>query len=292
MKLSPKLSGQTALAYLMLLPGLGLILVFMVVIVSLTVAQSLGYYNFSGESGLTFRYWHHLTENAQLHNALFYSMKIAMTSALLSVGLAYPLALWLRKPFSGSSFIAGILKAPLLVHGLVAAFLYVNFISFNGFLNLSLVHLGITERPLRMQNDAMGIGVIILQVWKQMPFALLLLSDAVKTIGEDIIDAARDLGAGPWRRFRCVILPLTVRALQAAMIIIFIGAAGDYSFQVIAGPTRVNSLAQLMYRLQSEAADGWNQAATVAVVLMAASLAGALLLALLSQQLIHRGARK
>ncbi|HUX21116.1 MAG TPA: ABC transporter permease, partial [Spirochaetia bacterium] len=99
---------------------------------------------------------------------------------------------------------------------------------------------------------------------------------------------ARDLGASAFARFRRVITPLTLRSLQAALIIIFIGAAGDYSFQVIAGPVTVNSITQYMLNIQQQSG-GWNQAAVVAVMLMFSSLLGALLLAGLTSVIVRRG---
>lgn len=280
---------QTLLAYALLLPGLGLILVFMGFVLGMALSQSLGYFNFSGESGFSLRFWQAMLADGQLWRSFWYSLRVATLSSILSVLMAYPLALWLRKPFAGSDMVSAILKAPLLVHGLVAAFLYINFVSFQGFLNVALVGLGIVERPLRMQNDPNGFGVIFLQVWKQMPFALLLLTGAVQAIGDDILDAARDLGAGAWDRFRKVIVPLSLRAMQAAIILIFIGAAGDFSFQVVAGPTNVNSLAQFMYRMQESGADGWNMAAVVAVLLMLTALLGSVALAGIAQGITRLG---
>ena len=49
-----------------------------------------------------------------------------------------------------------------------------------------------------------------------------------------------------------MIAPLTVQAMQAALVIIFIGAAGDFAFQVTAGPTNVQSMAQYMVFLKAE----------------------------------------
>ena len=282
---------QVVLAYILLLPGLGVIIVSMSVVMGMAFAQSFGYLNFAGESGFSTAHWEALLLDKQLWRAFWYSLKVASLSAVLAVALAYPLALWLRKPFAGSDFISAILKAPLLVHGLVAAFLYINFVSFQGFLNAALVAIGLTAKPLRMQNDPYGVGVVLLQIWKQMPFALLLLSGAVKAIGEDVINAARDLGAKGWSRFYRVILPLTLRSLQAALILIFIGAAGDFSFQSVAGPTNINSLAQFMLRMQEASAGGWNRAAVVAVILMLTSLIGALVLAGLSEVIIKMGRR-
>ena len=280
---------QVLFAYALLLPGLGLILIFMGFVLGMALSQSLGYFNFSGESGFSLRFWQAMLSDGQLWRSFWYSLRVATLSSILSVLMAYPLALWLRKPFAGSDAVSAILKAPLLVHGLVAAFLYINFISFQGFLNVALVGLGIVERPLRMQNDPNGVGVIFLQVWKQMPFALLLLTSAVQAIGDDILDAARDLGAGAWDRFRKVIVPLSLRAMQAAIILIFIGAAGDFSFQVVAGPTNVNSLAQFMYRMQESSADGWNMAAVVAVLLMLTALLGSVALAGIAQGIARLG---
>lgn len=284
-------TNQVLLAYALLLPGLGIILVSMTIVMGMAFAQSFGYFNFAGESTFSLRFWQTLLADKQLWRAFWYSLRIATLSAVIAIAVAYPLALWLRKPFSGSQMIGALLKAPLLVHGLVAAFLYINLVSFQGFLNASLVGLGLIARPLRMQNDPYGIGVLVLQVWKQMPFALLLLSGAVQAIGDDIINAARDLGANSWSRFRRVIMPLTLRSLQASLILIFINAAGDFSFQSVAGPTNVNSLAQLMVRTQEADGEGWNRAAVVAVILMAASLFGALALAAITEIAVKLGRR-
>ncbi|AYC19090.1 Spermidine/putrescine transport system permease protein PotB [Dickeya dianthicola] len=278
---------SSLMAYLMLLPGLGIIVLAMGAVLGMAFSQSLGFFNFAGESGLSLRFWQTMLSDEQLWRAFFYSARIALLSALLSAALAYPLAIWLRKPFPGAVTLRAVLKAPLLVPGLTAAFLFVNFISYQGFLNVAMLRLGLTERPIRMQNDASGIGVILLQIWKQMPFALLLLSGSVQAIGDTVLDAARNLGAGAWVRFRRIVLPLTLRALQTAMMLIFIGAAGDFSFQSVAGPVNINSMSQLMLRVQQSGAEGWNQAAVVAVMLMLLSLAGAGLLAVAARAAVN-----
>ncbi|AYH48207.1 spermidine/putrescine ABC transporter permease [Dickeya fangzhongdai] len=278
---------SSLMAYLMLLPGLGIIVLAMGAVLGMAFSQSLGFFNFAGDSGLSLRFWQTMLTDEQLWRSFFYSARIALLSALLSMALAYPLAIWLRKPFPGAVTLRALLKAPLLVPGLTAAFLFVNFISYQGFLNVAMLRLGLTERPIRMQNDASGIGVVLLQIWKQMPFALLLLSGSVQAIGDAVLDAARNLGAGAWVRFRRIVLPLTLRALQTAMMLIFIGAAGDFSFQSVAGPVNLNSMSQLMLRVQQSGAEGWNQAAVVAVMLMLLSLAGAGLLAVAARVVVN-----
>ena len=275
---------------LLLLPGLGLIVVFIGTVVVMAVAQSFGRFNFAGASSWSLAFWRAQLASPLLWRSFFYSFRVALLGALFSVTLAYPLALWLRKPFPGSGMLAALLKIPLLIPGLVAAFLYVNVVSYSGFLNHALLAVGLTSEPLRMQNDPRGVGVIILQTWKNIPFALLLLSGAVRAIRDDVIAAAQDLGARGWARFRTIVAPLTLGSLQASLAIIFIGAAGDFSFQVIAGPVRLSSMAQLMYRMQSQFG-AWNESAVVAVMLMVLALLGSALLAGATRLLVRIGQR-
>lgn len=277
---------QWATVLLLLTPGLGLILALIGSVVYVAIAQSFGLYNLYGESLFSTEHWEGLFDRKVFSRSVRYSIYIGFWSAILSVALAYPLAIWLRKPFTGSLAIGAILKAPLLVHGLVAAFLFVNVISYHGIFNQLMQALGIWDGPRRLQNDSNAFGVLILQTWKQMPFALLLLTGAVQSISDDVLDAARDLGAGTFARFRRVIAPLTLSGMQAALVIIFIGALADFSFQVIAGPTNRQSMAQLMV-FYKERGD-WHDAAVVGVSLMVIALVGSTLLAI-AARVIMRG---
>lgn len=269
---------------LLLTPGLALILSMIGTVVYIAIAQSFGLFNLAGESVFSFDHWHEVLSRKLFSRAVQYSLYIGIWSAVLSVILAYPLAIWLRKPFKGSLAIGAILKAPLLVQGLVAAFLYINVVSYHGILNQFMQFIGIWDAPHRLQNDRHAYGILFLQVWKNMPFALLLLTGAVNAISDDILDAARDLGAGSFARFRKIIAPLSLSAMQAALVIIFIGAVADFSFQVVAGPTNRQSLSQLMIFLRE---NSWNEAAVVAVSLMLIALFGSLLLALMAQIILQ-----
>ena len=271
---------------LLLLPGLGLILGLIGTVVWIAIAQSFGLYGLNGEDQFTLQYWAEVTDRRVFARSVRYSFYVGTVSAILSVALAYPLAIWLRKPFTGSMTIGAILKAPMLVHGLVAAFLFINVIAYHGILNQAMQALGLWDEPRRLQNDSNAIGVLILQVWKNMPFALLLLTGAVQGISDDVLDAARDLGAGAWDRFRKVIAPLSISAMQAAMVIIFIGAMADFSFQVIAGPTNRQSMSQLMVFFKDRG--DWHSAAVVGVTLMGLAMLGASALAFVAR-LVMKG---
>ena len=270
----------------LLLPGFGLILFFLGMILYVALFQSFGFFNLSGEDNFTIQYWQKLFNKKVFYRSINYSLYVGIISSIISVVLAYPIALWLRKPFYGSILINSILKAPLLVHGLVAAFLYVNLVAYHGIINQIFIAIGAWDEPIRMQNDKNAIGVLILQVWKNLPFALLILLGSIQSIGDDIIDAARDLGANSYERLKKIIAPLTISSMQAALIIIFIGALADFSFQSIAGPTNKYSLSQLMLYYKNNGR--WHEAAGVGVTIMIISFIGAIFISYLTRFIFFR----
>lgn len=274
----------------LLLPGFGLILFFLGMILYVALFQSFGFFNLSGEDSFSLQYWEKLFNRKVYFRSVNYSLYVGILSSIISVIIAYPIALWLRKPFYGSIIINSILKAPLLVHGLVAAFLFVNLVAYHGIINQIFIFIGAWDEPIRMQNDKNAIGVLILQVWKNLPFALLILLGSIQSINDDVINAARDLGANSFDRLRKIIAPLTLSSMQAALIIIFIGALADFSFQSIAGPTNKYSLSQLMLYYKNNGR--WHEAAGVGVTIMIISFVGAILISYLTRKIFFRKIKK
>ncbi|EAT5433779.1 ABC transporter permease [Salmonella enterica] len=269
-----------AVAWLLMLSGLGTILLLMGSTFYVVIVQSLGWFNLEGDSHFSLEYWRNMLQDEVLQSALFYSVKVSLLGAFGSVIFAYPLALWLRKPMAGKEGIIAVLRAPMFIPGLVAAFLFVNIVAYHGIINELLLALGIISEPLRMQNDDFGWGVVVLQIWKNLPFALILVGGAVNAIRNDVLDAASNLGASRWRSFTGVVVPLTLPAVQVTLILVFIGALGDFAFFSVAGPRNTYSLARLMQATAMEYGE-WNNAAVIAVIIMVTAAICTLLIATL-----------
>lgn len=269
-----------AVAWLLMLSGLGTILLLMGSTFYVVIVQSLGWFNLEGDSHFSLEYWRNMLQDEVLQSALFYSIKVSLLGAFGSVIFAWPLALWLRKPMTGKEGIIAVLRAPMFIPGLVAAFLFINIVAYHGIINELLLALGIISEPLRMQNDDFGWGVVILQIWKNLPFALILVGGAVNAIRNDVLDAASNLGASRWRSFTGVVVPLTLPAVQVTLILVFIGALGDFAFFSVAGPRNTYSLARLMQATAMEYGE-WNNAAVIAVIIMVTAAICTLLIATL-----------
>ncbi|HBO38119.1 MAG TPA: spermidine/putrescine ABC transporter permease [Pasteurellaceae bacterium] len=281
---------QNLKAWLLLCSGLGTILFLMGSTFYIVVTQSLGLYNMSNEeSHFTLEYWQAVLSDSVFQNSFLYSIKVSLLGAIFSIIVSYPIAMWLRKPLPAKVTIITILRAPMLVPGLVAAFLFVNMISYHGILNETMVFLGIWDEPKTLQNDEFGWGVVILQMWKNIPFALILIGGAVNSLKTDLLDAAANLGSTPWQRFRYVIFPLTLGAVQVSFILIFIGALGDFAFYSIAGPRSTYSLARLMQMYAYEFEE-WNQSAVMALMIMLTSAFFTVLISIIIKPLsVKRG---
>lgn len=268
--------------YLLILPGVGTIVLLMGSALYVVVAQSFGLYSLNGTPNPSLKYWQTMLADPILWRSVSYSLRTSILGTLGAVTFAYPIALWLQKEIPGKLAIIGTLRAPMFVPGLVAAFLLMNVIAFHGILNESLISLGIIDKPMRLANDSFGWSIVVLQIWKNLPFALILITGSINSIRKDLFDAAMDLGATKWSRFRQVIFPLTIPALQASAILIFIGALGDFSFASVAGSRSSYSLAMLM-NISATQYYEWENSAVVAMVIMILAGLSALLLTLLTQ---------
>jgi putative spermidine/putrescine transport system permease protein len=255
---------------LLILPGVGFILLFLSVAVAMTALQSLGLFSFGQPSRLTLEFWAGLFDRTFLDSFLF-SLKVGVGSAFGTLLLAYPLALYLRRKRFGSRFISPIVKIPLFVPALVAAFLILNAIAFHGVVNAALVELGLVSKPLRMLNDKFGWGVLGIQIWKNLPFQLLIIASVLETIRTDIEDAARNLGASPLRVVWHVLLPLSMPGILIAVVLVFIMTFGDFAITRVAGPVYPTSLSVLMHT-KALTFNEWNVAACIGMVVILASL--------------------
>ena len=255
---------------LLLLPGAGFIIVFLSFAFLLTVFQSFGLFSLIGESSFTFKFWKIIIEKEFLDSFLF-SLKVGIGSAFGTLLFSYPIALFLRKKGFGKKTLGSLIKIPLFIPALVVAFLIVNIISYHGLINSALMALGIVDEPLRMLNDQFGWGVLFIQIWKNTPFQLLIISSSLATIRDDLEDAAMNLGANRFQVVTRIIIPLSIPGILVAVILVFIMTFGDFAITKVAGPVYPSSMS---VRMLTEAMifQEWNRAAVMGVVIMATAL--------------------
>ncbi|MBE3123162.1 MAG: ABC transporter permease [Thermoplasmata archaeon] len=252
---------------LMLFPGVGFILLFIGSSIFLTLVQSFGLFSITGKSMFTLENWKAILQTRESMDSLFFSLKMGLLSSIGTVVVAFPIALFFRKGGTGKGILGSIIKVPLFIPALVAAFLILNLISYHGLVNTALMRLNLINEPLRMLNDKFGWGVVFIQIWKNLPFVLLIVMAALASIRDDTIDAAKNLGAGYWSVFFRMYVPLSMPGILVSMILMFIKAFGDFPICSVAGPIYPSSMAQRM-QIMATIYQEWDQAAVLGVIII------------------------
>ena len=251
--------------YWLLIPGLGFIAFFLVAAIGMMVLQSVGFLNFTGESGFSLEFWKGLFHE-NFYDNLIYSLKIAIWTSVICIVIVYPLSLTVKN-MPGSKTWLSLLKIPMFIPALVACLLITNVVSYNGILNVFLGWLGIIDEPLALRNDSWGVSALITQVWKNIPFMLLIVYSAVEAVRKDVLDAGRNLGAGRLRLFWEVTLPLTIPSAVVAMIMTFIKVFNDYTISRVMGPIYPSTLSNLMHK-QAYLYNDWHTAACIGCLMI------------------------
>jgi putative spermidine/putrescine transport system permease protein len=252
---------------LMLFPGVGFILLFIGSSIFLTLVQSFGLFSITGKSVFTLENWKTILQTRESMDSLFFSLKMGLLSSIGTVVVAFPIALFFRKGGTGKGILGSIIKVPLFIPALVAAFLILNLISYHGLVNTALMRFNLINEPLRMLNDKFGWGVVFIQIWKNLPFVLLIVMAALASIRDDTIDAAKNLGAGYWSVFFRIYVPLSMPGILVSMILMFIKAFGDFPICSVAGPIYPSSMAQRM-QIMATIYQEWDQAAVLGVIII------------------------
>jgi iron(III) transport system permease protein len=161
-----------------------------------------------------------------LVNALLLAAVTTVFSSLLGVPLAY---LGAKTDFPGKRALAAAILVPMILPPFVGAIGIRQVLGPQGVLNAALAGLGLID-PAKAVDWLMLsplAGVVILQALHLYPILYLNVVAGMANVDPSLEDAARSVGAGPWRVFRQVTFPLILPAYFAGAILVFIWALTD-----------------------------------------------------------------
>ncbi len=183
--------------------------------------------------------------------ALGLSLWIALASTVISAMLALGAALLLRQTFPGRRLIGFLFQMNLTVPHVVGAVGMLYLVSQSGFF-ARLAHAGgLITAPGQfpaLTHDPFAIGIILLYVWKEVPFITLILLANLQSIGADHEATARSLGATRWQAFWHVTLPMLMPGLLAASALVFAFAFGAYEIPLLLGASSPKALPVLAWQ--------------------------------------------
>ena len=162
------------------------------------------------------------------------SLRIAAVSTFFTLIIGFPIAYLIAR--SGSmarTILLSLVILPFWTSFLLRVYAWMSLLKKNGLVNDTLMSLGLIDQPLQiLQTDvAVYIGI----VYTYLPFMILPLYTTLEKMDISLIEAAKDLGAKPWRAFCLVTLPLAKPGIIAGCLLVFIPAVGEFVIPSLLG---------------------------------------------------------
>jgi len=202
-----------------------------------------------------------------LGNTLWVGVEVTVLCLLLGFPMAWA---YLRAPKWAQTALIIVVLLPLLTSVVVRTFAWIVILGRQGIINTALISLGVIDSPLRLLYTEGGMVLALAQV--QMPLMVLPLITALSRLDPNLLDASLALGAGQWRTFRKVTLPLTLPGIVAGCLLTYAAAITAFITQTLVGGGQLLFMPMYIYQ-QSSTLNNWPFAAAVSIIFLVAVLA-------------------
>lgn len=196
--------------------------------------------------------------------ALLLSLKLAVICTLICLVLSYPLAMilsGLKKKHQ--NLIVFIFILPMWMNFMLRILAWKLLLSNNGVINTILDAVGLPS--LNILNTP--TAVVFCMVYDFLPFMILPIYNSMARISKDIVEAARDLGAGSMIVFFKIIVPLTLSGVLSGIIMVFVPALTSFAISDIIGGGKVLLIGNVIEQAFMQE-NNWYLGSGLSIVLM------------------------
>jgi spermidine/putrescine transport system permease protein len=171
-------------------------------------------------TGFTFSWYGKLFEDARLIGAAINTLKVALTSTIVStiIGTLTALAME-RYRFRGKGAFDALLYLPIVIPEIVMALSLLAFFAFS---------FGIIESVLGVHLSNSLTTVIIAHIAFSISFVVVVVRASLKGFDRRLEEAAQDLGANEWQTFRRVTFPLILPGIVGGALLAFTLSLDDF----------------------------------------------------------------
>ncbi len=246
-----KIRFQRLTPWLLLLPALIVIVPLFAGGLAAGLLRSFNYMPVIGLDSPNLAAYSALLRDDEFLPSLLLTTYIALTSTVIASLLALGAVLMIRRLNAGRSLINFLLQLNLTIPHLVGAVGIVYLFSQSGSFARLALHAGFINEPQQFPAliyDPAAIGIILVYVWKELPFIALILLASLQQGGEEFEAVARTLGASRWQVLRFVTLPNLLPALLASSMIVLAFTFGAYEIPALLGAYYPAPLPVLAYR--------------------------------------------
>lgn len=194
------------------------------------------------------------------------SLKTAFIATGLSLLIGYPFAYFTAKLAPKiRRLVILLLVVPFWTNSLVRIYGWMILLRSQGVINTALTALGVIDSPLKLLYN-FG-AVIVGMVYALLPFMILAIYNSVEKLDRSLLEAARDLGAGPVRTFFTVTLPMTAPGIFAGCVLVFIPTIGLFFISDLLGGAKTMLVGNVI-KNELITARNWPMGAALSIAMM------------------------
>jgi putative spermidine/putrescine transport system permease protein len=220
----------------------------------------------------------------QYYDSALLTIEISVISSIVAAILGYPLAYLIAKierP-AWNTLLMILVLASMQLDGVIRLYGMMVLLGDNGLINGTLIRWHYLEKPLPLMYNVFGVIVGTVQI--TLPFMVLSLIGVIRSIHSSFEEAARSLGASPWRAFRDITLPLTMPGLMAGMLLVFALASSSYVVAALMGGWKVWVLPIHIFERISNSGQ-WQFGAALSMILFIINLSAVFVYQIVSSRL-------
>ncbi|WP_244878298.1 ABC transporter permease [Agrobacterium tumefaciens] len=223
----------------------------------------------------TTRHFSDIYNRAAYFQVLGRTVSVAMIVAILCAVIGYPIAYYIvNQPAHRQIWLLYIFLIPMWMSALVRSYAWIVLLGREGILNSVMAAGGLIDDPLKMMYTSGAVYLVMLQI--MLPIQVFNSFTSMKEVDQDLMKAARVLGAKPRDAMRRVFLPLSIQGTSNGTAIIFMMSTGFFVTPALVGGPKDMMLGNLITFQVERLNAGF--AAALGVALLISALVGVLLI--------------
>jgi multiple sugar transport system permease protein len=171
-----------------------------------------------------------------VHEATWNTFVWTFFSTFIAFVMGFAAALALNRVFAGRGLVRGTLLVPYVISAVAASYIWRwIFHSDVGVIGALSVAWGLTERPINFLDNRESVmaSLILVNVWKEFPFAMIMLMAGLQTVPEQLLRAAEVDGAGPVQRFWHITVPHLKNVIMVTVLLLLVTNLNSFTIPYI-----------------------------------------------------------
>lgn len=199
-------------------------------------------------------------------DVLINTLTLGVKATALCLVFGYPLA-WLITRVSArvQALLIFLVILPIVTSVVVRTFAWIVILGRRGIVNDAVIAMGLSATPLRLLFSEVGVVIVLTQV--QLPLMVLPLVTVLQRIDPNLASASQALGAGAWRTFFKITLPLSMPGIIAGTILTYTACVTAFVTQSLIGGSRLLYMPMMIFQ-QAMDLQNWPFAAAISVLFM------------------------